>query len=266
MPYSNQIIDMMTTFYTHYYRDELGLPDWQNYVKSRYTEEKNILPIIEQVEDLCGKPFSQGMKILVLGGGTGAEFLALSTRGCDTYAIEPDKIAVTVGTLKAKENGINPSKFIQGVGEQLPFHNSAFDLVWCWTVLEHVSDVKTCIHEMVRVTKPLGNIFIGTPDYHQFFEAHYKLFMPMIAPKWVLRLWLKILGRPVLFLSRLNLLMTRTFLTRIFQELPVFSYFVVLPWSDNFITARSWKWRTVKWITRVFGIHHFQYWILKKIH
>lgn len=261
---SQKITRLIRHYYADYYRDQLGLPDWDRRVGTRLSEDENIVPLIRQVETWCNERFGHNKKILVVGGGTGAEFIALSDLGCTVFAIEPNAQAVRIGRLKARLSGIDPARFLFGYGERLPFVGNTFDFVWCFTVLEHVQDIKRCISEMIRVVKPLGHIFIMAPDYRQFYEPHYKLTMPMFAPKWVLKSWLKVLRRPAKFLETLQFVNSR-YLTNIFQEHPVTALQIIHSWPTSWKSNPNIHMRLVKWMTRHLGIQRDQYWILQKL-
>jgi 2-polyprenyl-6-hydroxyphenyl methylase/3-demethylubiquinone-9 3-methyltransferase len=49
-----------------------------------------------------------------------------------------------------------------GTGEQLPAEDSAFDVVYCCDVLEHVSDLDRVVSETARVMKPGALYFFDT--------------------------------------------------------------------------------------------------------
>lgn len=253
-------------YYTRYYRDQLGLPDWEARVASRMTEDQNILPAIEQVAQWINRPFARGQRILVVGAGTGAEYLALSRTGAEVYGIEPERSAVRLGRQRAAAVGLHPTRLLPGQAERLPFPDNAFDVVWCWTVIEHVQDVKASLVEMVRVSKPWGHIFIQTPDYRHFYEPHYKLMLPMMAPKWLIKALLKLYGRPTRFLDTLQLVNSRQ-LTAYFQNLPVVAFQVIQSWPAAWQpgATRDKLKKITRWIVEQFAIQRDQYWIVRKL-
>jgi ubiquinone/menaquinone biosynthesis C-methylase UbiE len=261
---SQEIARLMREYYTHYYQDLLGLRNWKSYVENRLSEHKNILSLIVNVETWFSEHFGKGKRILVVGGGTGAEFIAFSQRGCDVHSIEPNIQAVQIGQLKASLLGVDPARFMQGYGESLPFNSNIFDLVWCFTVLEHVQDIEATISEMIRVVKPLGRIFIVTPDYRQFYEPHYKLKMPMFLPKWIIKLWLGIIGRPTEFFDTLQFVNSKV-LTDRFQNHPVTAFQIIHSWPNSWKSNPTIHIRLVKWMTQHFGIQRDQYWLLQKL-
>ncbi len=56
--------------------------------------------------------------------------------------------------------------------EQLPFPSASFDVVLSHEVLEHVSNDRLAVEEMVRVLKPGGMIVLFTPNLGYPYETH----------------------------------------------------------------------------------------------
>ena len=71
--------------------------------------------------------------------------------------------------LEARERAAGVA---QARGEQLPFADASFDLVFSHEVLEHVSDDRACVEEMVRVVTPGGRLVIFAPNRLYPFETH----------------------------------------------------------------------------------------------
>ena len=61
---------------------------------------------------------------------------------------------------------------IVSAGESIPFAADAFDTVLSHEVLEHVSDDRLSLREMVRVLKPGGRILLFCPNRWYPFETH----------------------------------------------------------------------------------------------
>jgi 2-polyprenyl-3-methyl-5-hydroxy-6-metoxy-1,4-benzoquinol methylase len=73
-----------------------------------------------------------------------------------------------------------PSTDIICAGQDLPFKENSFDAVFCYSVLEHVTDPMKCASEMVRVCKQGGLIYCAVPHlvpYHGY-PNHYFNFTP----------------------------------------------------------------------------------------
>ena len=104
---------------------------------------------------------------------------------------------------------------VRGVGEQLPFKDDSFDVVFSLAVLEHVKDPFKCAKEIIRVLKPGGELLCcvpflqpmhGYPNHYynmteqgirNLFEPEIKIIRhevlpytyPIWALTWILRSW-----------------------------------------------------------------------------
>ena len=159
--------------------------------------------MLDWIESWINYSFA-GKRVLVVGGGTGAETFALQTREANVVAIEPNSNAVRILAAKARLQFKVANPAAQAVGETLPFPTDHFDFVYCYTVLEHTQDPLCCIDEMIRVVRRGGWIFIGTPDYRFPYERHYDIMWPPLVPKWFGRMYLRLRGRPPGFLSSIS--------------------------------------------------------------
>jgi ubiquinone/menaquinone biosynthesis C-methylase UbiE len=260
-----QLTQLLEAYYTDYYRDQLGLPDWQTRVANRLNEVTaygNYL--IENFERWFNLALDENWHVLVVGAGTGAEYLSFARRGCKVIGIEPNPDAVQISRLRASQAGYDPDTFQHGIGEQIQYPDQSFDLVWCHTVLEHVQDVQATIREMIRVLKPGGYAYIMTPDYRQFHEPHYKLPMPMFFPKWMLKIYLSLIGRPAAFLDTLQFVNSRQ-LSNTFQNYPVIAFQVYHSWPESWKKKPDFQQKVIMKLTKWFSWQRDQYWVLKKL-
>ena len=251
-------------YYSDYYLNRLGLPDWKQKVETRLNEDllssESSLSLIEKWLNYS----FDNKRVLVVGAGTGGETFAFHSRGANVVAVEPDSSAIKIISAKArlKYNICNPA--LQAAGEALPFRNCHFDFIYCYTVLEHVKSPVRCIDEMIRIVKPNGWIFIETPDYRQFYEPHYKVTMPMFAPKWMLRLWLRFIRRPVEFFDSLQFINSKN-LRKIFQNRPVTAFQIIHSWPKSWFSKPNIQTRLAKWVAETFGVQRDQWWLLQKL-
>lgn len=95
--------------------------------------------------------------MLALDIGCGGGFLAeeFARLGCRVTGIDPSEPSLATARAHAQQSGLQID-YRQGAGEQLPFADASFDLVYCCDVLEHVSDLERVISETARVLKPGG--------------------------------------------------------------------------------------------------------------
>lgn len=104
-----------------------------------------------------------GIKILDVGCGTGANFAWLSKFG-EVTGVEINKTAVEL----ARPGG----KIVWGRAEDLPVEDKSFDLVVAFDVLEHLSDETRALEEWRRVLNSRGKLFIAVPAYPRLFGPH----------------------------------------------------------------------------------------------
>jgi len=204
------------------YTEDIGLSgkELEMVMKQRENEMHiNTHPAIEAIKKYLGYNF-KNKTILVVGVGMGKELTVLNSEGADVYILEPDEDRIDVQFLRAKLESIDSKHIIKGVAEKIPFDNEFFDLVYCYTVLEHVKDVEKSLKEMHRVLKKDGIIFIETPDYRIPYEPHYKIlfpwylvgltsiyrFFPQFLQKFIIWTGLKLKRRPTKFLKSINFL------------------------------------------------------------
>ena len=90
------------------------------------------------------------------GGGLLSEEIA--KMGFITTGIDPSEQSLNSAIKHAKDNNLIIN-YKKGAGENLPFQNNSFDVVFCCDVLEHVRDLPKVISEISRVLKN-GGIFI----------------------------------------------------------------------------------------------------------
>jgi ubiquinone/menaquinone biosynthesis C-methylase UbiE len=57
----------------------------------------------------------------------------------------------------------------------MPFKKNVFDCVTCLSVLEHVDNLDSCIAEIIRITRPGGQIIIGIPVDNFLMSLGFKL-------------------------------------------------------------------------------------------
>lgn len=99
-----------------------------------------------------------GMETLDVGCGGGLLAEEFARLGCRVTGIDPSERSLATARAHAQQSGLDIT-YLAGVGEQLPFADAAFDLVYCCDVLEHVGNLAQVISEIARVLKP-GGIFL----------------------------------------------------------------------------------------------------------
>jgi SAM-dependent methyltransferase len=124
---------------------------------------------------------SQPGKALDIGAGHGISSYALAKEGWHVSALEPDPSdLVGVGAIQrlAREAQL-PITVTQEFGEQLPFAEAYFDVVFARQVLHHAQDLGQLCREIARVLKPGGtlvavkdHVISSQKDLGRFLERH----------------------------------------------------------------------------------------------
>lgn len=159
-------------------------------------------------------------RVLEIGCSVGFNCLALSRQypGAMLVALEPDSEAAAVGRAMVQHGVEKSIAFVIATGERLPFRDTAFDLIVCHTVIEHVKDVSGVIAEMARVISLGGAIHLEAPNYLWPREPHIGVWCIPLLGKRTIRLLARLQGkgRLVGYLDHLQLVTPRR-LERLFQ-------------------------------------------------
>lgn len=125
------------------------------------------------------KQMLSGADALELGSNFGGASLAYyelyglkSITGIDVREDQPD-----ICRAFFRKHGVDEADydFRQGVGENLPFADGAFDVVLSFDVIEHVQDVRRTLAECWRVLKPGGHCIHIFPSFWHPVQHHLTL-------------------------------------------------------------------------------------------
>jgi ubiquinone/menaquinone biosynthesis C-methylase UbiE len=100
----------------------------------------------------------RGKKVLDIGFGSGDILLTLSRQGAECYGIEI--VRSVIERLKRQHPALH---IFEARAASLPLKSDFFDIIVCSHVLEHESNERASVQEMIRVLKPGGKIFLGVP-------------------------------------------------------------------------------------------------------
>ncbi len=103
----------------------------------------------------------------VLDIGTGSGHIASELAKLTKKVVSVD----VVDERKVKEG----YKFVQAADEKLPFADKSFDVVVSNHVIEHIPSQQSHLHELLRVVKDEGLIYLATPNKLWLRDPHYKL-------------------------------------------------------------------------------------------
>lgn len=204
--YSDNLKNKIIAYYESYYKS-CGLKDFKERASERLLEEQAEKEKMENLQQVLGFSFEPSQKHFIFGAGTGGLAISLAKEyGCSVFGIEPDNQEFEIIQQKLKEQNLPIDNFKQEFGEKLSFLGNQFDVVHCFTVLEHVKNVKQCLEEMIRIAKPGGVVYINTPNYSYPAERHYKIMYPTFLPKFLGKIYLFLRGKPTKFIDSINFL------------------------------------------------------------
>ena len=193
----------LRAYYTRYYRDALGIPGWAEHVGFRLADHAYESQRLARLEAALGAPV-RGRRLLNVGCGTGGFSVVAAAAGARVWGmdVEPDAVAIARARIGADRVAV-------AAAEALPFPSGAFDVVYCYSTLEHVADARRVLAEMVRVLAREGRLYLHTPSRWACFESHYKMAWVPGLPQALGRQYLAWRGRPTAFLATLRLLSAR---------------------------------------------------------
>jgi SAM-dependent methyltransferase len=112
---------------------------------------------IQMLLDLIG--FREGIKVLDVGCGVGAEIIELSYLGANCFGLDADKDRIRLINHIRDEFGLSATG-VHGDACYLPFNDEAFDVVMSFEFFEHVRDLDAAMKEQIRVLKRGGRLVI----------------------------------------------------------------------------------------------------------
>jgi SAM-dependent methyltransferase len=138
---------------------------------------------VDETAHFCGDIF-RDKSVLNVGCGemlTDFGLLRLGPRnvvGMDVVPRPADHLEQAAAKLRANGIAISAAdieklSFIQYDGENFPFPDQHFDVVFSWSAFEHVANVPRVLAEIHRVLKPEGRAFIQVyPWFHCLHGSH----------------------------------------------------------------------------------------------
>lgn len=127
-------------------------------------------------------------KVLEIGTGLGTNLITwMRSYRADMVGVEPDAIGFDASFKLARElvaaNDLDPERVINAVGENLPFADASFDIVFSANVLEHTEEPARVLREALRVLRPGGVLQFVFPNYHSYYDGHYGVLHPPIVSR-----------------------------------------------------------------------------------
>jgi SAM-dependent methyltransferase len=106
------------------------------------------------------------------GCGLGAYLERLAQESSRACGIEFDLERAVAAGRRLRQASAGGTSVACARGEKLPFAASTFDLVLSHEVIEHITDDRAAVAEIVRVLKPGGRLALFVPNRGYPFETH----------------------------------------------------------------------------------------------
>jgi ubiquinone/menaquinone biosynthesis C-methylase UbiE len=100
-----------------------------------------------------------GEKVLEVGGGLGVDLAQFASHGATVTDVDLSAGHLALAEEHFRLRGIEGS-FIHHDGEDLPFGDASFDLVYSNGVIHHTPNTVTMVSEMYRVLRPGGRVIV----------------------------------------------------------------------------------------------------------
>ena len=101
-------------------------------------------------------------KVLDVGCGGGILAEALAQRGAQVTGIDMGDAPLGVAKLHQLESGLSIDYQKSTAEDYAQQHESAFDIVTCLEMLEHVPDPSSIVQACAKMVKPGGHVFFST--------------------------------------------------------------------------------------------------------
>lgn len=128
-----------------------------------------------------GRPFSRfipfaelsGKDVLEVGCGSGFAVQLFAEAGARVSAVDLTDWAVTTTRARLDAFGLQ-ADVMRADGEDLPFADESFDLVFSWGVIHHSSDMEAALCELIRVCRPGGRLVLMVYNRRSLFFVVYR--------------------------------------------------------------------------------------------
>ncbi len=119
---------------------------------------------------LQGRTFQRGLEV---GYGAGAVQIVLSGAVPELHGIDLDADPALVEPL-LRRRGREPH-LRRGSVLDLPYDDGQFDLVACFSVIEHLHQYRLALAEMARVLGSGGRLMLGMPSVYRTMEVGFRV-------------------------------------------------------------------------------------------
>lgn len=112
------------------------------------------LRYLPQVVDFSGY---RGKRLLEIGCGIGTDLVRFAKGGALVTGVDLSSTAIALAKANFELQGLVAADLRVGNGEELPFADAAFDVVYAHGVIQYTADAARLVRECHRVLKPGGD-------------------------------------------------------------------------------------------------------------
>jgi len=98
----------------------------------------------------------QGQRLLEVGCGIGTDLVRFAKGGARVTGIDLSQTAIDLARKNFELNGVEAEALTVANGENLPYPDASFDVVYAHGVVQYTADAPALIRECHRVLKPGG--------------------------------------------------------------------------------------------------------------
>ncbi len=106
----------------------------------------------------------RGQRVLEVGVGVGTDFVRFARAGARLTGVDLTEHGVELARQRLTLEGLE-AEVRRADAESLPFTDGSFDFVYSWGVIHHTPDPARAAAEIVRVTRPGGEVCVMV--YHR---------------------------------------------------------------------------------------------------
>ena len=174
------------------------MSDHENKIKKAHYQ-------LQSFWDDCHIQQSKGIRLLEVGFKEGI-FLQV----CRDAGIAAVGLEVEPGYYNRLRQKDNKLELVLYDGMAIPLADASFDAIVSFQVLEHVGSLETTLTECIRLLKPGGIMYHVFPNYHSFYEGHYRVFWWPFLNRTTGRWYLKLLRKYTPYYESLNIVKPKT--------------------------------------------------------
>jgi 2-polyprenyl-3-methyl-5-hydroxy-6-metoxy-1,4-benzoquinol methylase len=136
-----------------------GWKDWHA------KKEGVVEPEVEKLEKLFKE--NNAVRILDVGCGAGRHTSYYAKKGFEVYGFDKDEEAIETDKQILRREGLKADLRVWDMTKPMPYQDELFDAALAVRVIHHtsISNITKIVHELDRVLKPKGFLFLQVPSY-----------------------------------------------------------------------------------------------------